>query len=40
MYTISNTTKSHMERVVGLSMDKIKSLSFQEEQQWVELAYK
>lgn len=36
MYTISNTAKSNIERVVGLSMDKIKSLSFQEEQQWVE----
>lgn len=36
MYTMSNMAKQNIERVIGLSLDKIKAMSIDEEQKWVE----
>lgn len=36
MYTISDTAKSNIERAVGLSIDKIKTMSSIDERRWVE----
>lgn len=36
MYKMSDTAKLNNERVIGLSLEKIKTLSFEEEKQWIE----
>lgn len=36
MYKISNITKGNIERVTGLAIDKIKQMTLQEENDWVE----
>lgn len=36
MYTLSDTTKKNIERVIGLSLDKLKVMSISEEKAWVE----
>lgn len=36
MYTISKTTKKNVERVTGLTMDKIRTMTPLEEKEWIE----
>ena len=35
MFNISNTTKKNIERVTGLTMDKIRTMTPQEEIEWM-----
>lgn len=36
MYRISEAAKLNLERIIGLSVEKINHMSFEEQQQWVE----
>lgn len=40
MYTISQTTKSNIEREIGTSLENIRNMTATEEQNWIEIKQK